>query len=164
MSGIVNAIMAQHVSLNIIWSLWSLKLQMSMTVRAVSLIKHCQKHSGPRLLSLKLELSLQQKTNTNPSFSILWTSVSSLTSTATSDHYLLNAMAQQHIDCQTDRHQHQHSINHLADLLAHICQLLLQQQLNDNHHLQIAPLASSAGIELVLSSARVTAAKMYCVS
>ena len=55
-----------------------------------------------------------------------------------------------------------HMADPLDDLLAHTghipVNLLLHHHPDDDHHLQIVLLASSAGIELVSSSARVTSA------
>ena len=61
-------------------------------------------------------------------------------------------------------HQLQYSVqllyHHLADPLDDLqAQIGLNHHLNDNHQPQIALLASSASIELVSASARVTSAK-----
>ena len=102
-------------------------------------------------------------------FSTLYTSLSSYSSTTISMIIITYTMDQQHTLSPTWS-QLQYSLqllHHLADplgdLIAHIghlhTSLSLHHRLNDNHQLQFALLASSASIELVSSSARVTSAK-----
>ena len=133
-------------------------------------------HNGPRILSLKLELSLQLKQMQIPASALLaflttWrpTSMSSFSATTISMTLITSSMVQQHTNIVAKLHlQHSmqllhHLANPIGDLLVLIehlhVNLLLHQHLNDNHHLQIALLASSASIELVLLSARVTSVK-----
>ena len=131
--------------------------------------KHCQRHNGPRILSPKLELSLEaeMKANSNsallaflhslvntfptlctsqPSFSPTTISMTTITS-----QWSNNIYCRQH-DNSSPAHQLQYSmqplylvLHHPADtlgnLLAHIG---LNHHLNDDHQLQIALLASSA--------------------
>ena len=138
-------------------------------VDIVYFLKHCQRHNGPRLLSLKLELSLQLKSfNTFSLPSFLRDRLPTILTTITSP------MAQQPILLPTWT-QMRAPIFHatpaplsqlrckLVDLPANIGYLLvnflLHHHLNCDHRLQIALFASSASIELVSSSARVTSVK-----
>ena len=102
-------------------------------------------------------------------FSPLYTSLSSYSSTTISMTIITYPIDQQHTLSPTWS-QLQYSLqllHHLADLLgdviAHIehlhTSLPLLRHLNDDHQLQIALLASSVSIELVSSSSRVTTAK-----
>ena len=124
----------------------------------ISLYKNKKKtlpgHNGPRILSLTLELSLQLKRIQIPASSLL-----AFLHLAASLPVILLAKHQLQYSMQLLYHL----VNPIGDLLVLIehlhVNLLLHQHLNDNHHLQIALLASSASIELVSSSARVTSAK-----
>ena len=78
-----------------------------------------------------------------------------------------NMYCRQH-DHSSPAHQLQYSVqllyHHLADPLSDLqAHNGLDHHLNDNHQPQIALLASSASIELVSSSARVTSAKFQKV-
>ena len=135
--------------------------------------KHCQRHNGPRILSPKLELSLKAQTNANSTLALLAflhslvTTLSSysVSMTTVTSQWSNNIYCRQH-DYSSPAHQLQYSVellyhhlaDHLGDLQAHIG---LDHHLNDNHQPQIALLASSASIELVSSSARVTSVKFH---
>ena len=139
---------------------------------ALSYLKHCQRHNGPRILSPKHELSLKAETTANSNLALLAflhslvttfpTLCTSLSSYSTTNISMTTVTSQW--SNMITAHQLQYSVqllyHHLADplddLQAHIG---LDHHLNDNHQPQIAILASSASIELVSSSARVISAK-----
>ena len=102
-------------------------------------------------------------------FSTLYTSLSSYSSTTISMTIITYPMDQQPTLSPTWSHLQyslqllHHLADPLGDLIAHIghlhTSLLLHHHLNDDHQLQIALLASSVSIGLVSSLARVTSAK-----
>ena len=138
-------------------------------------------HNRPRMLSPKLELSrkAEMKANSNSAllaflhslvtnFPTLCTSPSSyspttISMTTVTSQCSNNIYCRQH-DHSSPAHQLQYSVqllyHHLADPLGDLqAHIGLDHHLNDNHQSQIALLASSASIDLVSSSARVTSAK-----
>ena len=115
-------------------------------------MKHCQRHNGPRLLSLRLELSLLLKKSSFSTFSLcplLGDHLSHLVLLVhhhlNDNHHLSNGPTTYFVANMITAPNSLQLLHHLADpigdLIAHIghlpTSLLLHHHLNDDHQLSI---------------------------